>query len=193
VARRSLLLVLVVVAGCGGSSTRVIGAGNVHKLIVSGVAQDGVPAVSSLAAPNGKWKLAPAPGSLRLLETRSDATLDELVTRIAAPSAGAWSRDSKTFALGGRGGRVSVWNEFEHRTFDLMGAATPVGALAFSPDSRLLVAAHGRELVFWNLAARKRVDARLLPGVATTLRFSADGRTLFARGASGAWQLTLPR
>jgi WD40 repeat protein len=193
----------VALAGCGSSSDGRIDAHNAQKLRATDASRGPLTSAAratfsaghlELVSPSGRWKVSARAGTVRLLDAATGETVDTLVSRIARPSAIAWTRDSETFAVGGKDGRVTVWEEFKHRTYDLPTGTSPVTALAFSPDTRLLVTAQGEGgLRVWELSGTERV-ARLAPGIlATELRFSADGRRLFAGNATRAWQLTLPR
>jgi WD40 repeat protein len=196
----------VALAGCGSSSPHAIDAHNARKLVVAPAPPPkrdpratyrittGADVVVQLPAPNRKWLVRASAGKpIELRDARSGGVLDTLSV-VADPVSAAWSADSTTFAVGDMRGRVSVWDEFTHRTFDLVGPHSPVTALALSPDKRLVATAQAdRSLRIWDAASRKQVAELRLPGVAVTLRFSADGRELSAASLSRAWQLTLPR
>jgi WD40 repeat protein len=203
VTQRLPILLLVALAGCGSSGDGRIDAHNAERLRAADASQGALKGAAratlsggrlELVSPSGRWKVSARAGTVRLLDAATGETVDTLVSRIARPSAIAWTRNSETFAVGGKDGRVTVWEEFKHRTYDLPAGTSPVTALAFSPDTRLLVTAQGAGgLRVWELSGPKQV-ARLEPGIlARDLRFSADGRRLFAGNGTRAWQLRLPR
>jgi WD40 repeat protein len=110
---------------------------------------------------------------------------------VAHPTAVAWTRDSRTFAVGSSSGTVSVWEEFDHKTFDLAGVRAPVTALAFSPDGSLAVSAHGdRTVRIWDTGSHKQLASIRLPEVARRLSVSLDA---VLAGGARAWELRLPR
>jgi WD40 repeat protein len=207
VMKRLLLAVgVLLVAGCGGSrSDGRIGAGNASDLVASRADDVGVLSRAHVAngglelvAPNTKLRVSAVPGTVRLVDAKTGATLDTLASRISRPSAIAWTPDSRTFAVGGADARLTIWEEFDHRTYDLPVGA-PVTALAFSPDTTLLAEADGGTGVrIWDLANRKGVGlfgSPLGPAyVATRMRFDNDGRRLVLAGdGTTGWQLRLPR
>jgi WD40 repeat protein len=207
VTNRLLLgVVVLLAAGCGGSSSDGrIDAGNAQDLVASRTGDVGVGSRAHVAngrlelvAPSGKLEVAAVPGTVRLLDAKTGATLDTLASRISRPSAIAWAQDSRTFAVGGADGRLTVWEEFRHRTYDLPVAA-PVTGLAFSPDATLLAEADtGTGVRIWDTASRKgvaRFGSVLGRGyVVTRMRFDNDGRRLVLAGSgTSGWQLTLPR
>ena len=57
-------------------------------------------------------------------------------------------------------------------------------ALHFSPDGRLLASAHVNVIALWD-SANARQFATFPGGDVGDVRFSADGRTLFASGPAG--------
>jgi WD40 repeat protein len=202
-ARISLLCVLLLLSGCGGSgSDGRIDAGNAKQLEPSraGVVLGPSRAADAsgrveLLAPSGKLRVSAASGMVRLLDAQTGATFDTLVSRIVRPSAIAWTHDSRTFAVGGADGRVTIWDEFRHRTYELSAGGSPVTALAFSPDMRLLVSGQrSRGVRIWDLAKRKEVAALGPYFVVTRVRFTADGRRILLAGeGTSTWQLKLPR
>jgi hypothetical protein len=201
--RRVLLLLVVALAGCGSSGAKTIDAGNAKKLEAATMSP-GVFASDrhatlvggrlELRAPNARWNVSAAPKRVAFADARTGKTVDALVSPIARPAAIAWTRDSQAFAVGGKDGRVTVWEEFKHRTYDLPTGKSEVAALAFSPDARLLATAQeDGGLRIWDLDRRKEV-ARLGPReIVTLVRFTADDRRILALTATGALQLKLPR
>jgi WD40 repeat protein len=198
--RRLPLLLVVLLAGCGSSTQTRIDAHNAKQLQLSRVSAGALGGVRhatvrngllELVAPSGSWKVSAGARSVRLLDARTGATLDALVSQIASPTVIAWTRDGKAFAVGGKDGRITVWEEFKHRTYDLPAGKSQVTALAFSSKERLLASAQSDGGIrIWDLAKRKEV-ARLGPaGVIHKLLFSGDGQELFA---GDRWQLRLPR
>jgi WD40 repeat protein len=195
----ALALLAFPLAACGSSGKeRTIDAGNAQKLVVSRA--PGAAVVASAAprdgifretAPDGRWQVVAAPGAaVRLLDAHTHAPLDALST-VAHPTALAWTADSRTFGVGSSSGKVSVWEEFDHRTFDLAGAHAPVTALAFSGDGTLAVSAHAdRTLRIWDTHSHKQVASIRLPEVAT--RLAASAHRILAGGTT-MWQLRLPR
>src|SRR3954469_14231493 len=184
---RLLLLALVVaLAGCGGAHETRIDAGNAAKLRVEPAAPPIARAGAKLQvvraddlnlqlpSPDHKWLLSVRAGKpIALRDARTHDVVDTLSV-VGSPSALGWSADSTTFAVGDMRGRVSVWDEFKHRTFDLTGVRSPVTAVALSPDKRLVVTAHAdRTVRVWETRSRKQVARLKLPSAPFTLRFSA--------------------
>src|SRR3954451_18147171 len=171
VLKRLVLIVgILLLAGCGGSSSDGrIDAGNAQDLVASRAHDvravpraDAVHGRLDLVSPSGKLKVSAVAGTVRLLDATTGATLDTLASQVARPSAIAWARDNRTFAVGGADARLTVWEEFRHRTYDLP-VGGPVTALAFSPDTTLLASAQRSTGVrIWDLAHRKAV-ARVGP------------------------------
>jgi WD40 repeat protein len=202
--RRSFLLLVFVLAGCGLSGhAGTIDARNAHELVVSeapaGSSAGGAAVALSggglrRVAPNGKWAIvAVARRPVVLRDAHSGATFDTL-SPVAAPTAIGWSADSKTFAVGSRDGRISVWEEFRHRSFDLAATHTSVLAIALSPDTELVVATYAdASLRVWDAQRHRQVARIRLPAPAARVRLAPDGQRILAGGVSTTWQLTLPR
>jgi WD40 repeat protein len=192
---------LLACAGCGASpGDGRIDAGNAKHVVVERLSGSRRPSAAprtrggalTLAAPNRKWRLEARPGTVRLVDARTGATLDVLAVDRSQPLALAWTRDSKTFAVAGVDGVATVWEEFRHRTFELHASRrTPVRALAFSPDGALLAEGQATVVRIWDLARRREVAAPRTPAVSTWLRFAGDGRRIV--GGDPPWQLRLPR
>jgi len=76
----------------------------------------------------------------------------------------------------------------------LTGHSGPVGALAFSPDGKMLASGALERIVFWDVERRQRLGEAVADsgGSVTGLAFSPDGRWLGSGGfVSGAvvWDL----
>ena len=151
-------------------------------------------------APNGKWAVVARPRqAVRLEDAHTGATLDTLSV-LSAPTAASWRADSTTFAVGTRFGRISVWDEFRHRTLDLVTGHPEdrVNLVAISPDGRLVAGLYGDErLRVWETDDRREVARIRMPRrvlrVSDRLRFARDGRSILIGDPAQAWQLTLPR
>jgi WD40 repeat protein len=193
---------ILVLAACGSSAASTIDTHNAKRLEVSRISPDALASAPEprteggsvvWTAPNRKWAIRLEKSHpIRLVAVPAGKTLDTLATRDAAVA--AWTRDSKTFAVGDRKGLISVWGEFDHRTYDLHGPPHSVTALAFSPDRTLLVeAADDRRVRLWNTHTKQVVVTIRLSAVADRLLFPADGRRILAGNEKRAWQLRLPR
>ncbi len=99
----------------------------------------------------------------------------------------ALSADGKTFASGGLDRKVRLW-ETTGKELKSLFSTNPVNSLAFRPDGRVLVAAHGlpngmNSLTFWDPSAgRELLTVAGHPARITSLAFSSDGRRLASAG-----------
>ena len=113
-----------------------------------------------------------------------------LIAHTAAVNSVAFSRDGHTIASGGDDSRVAIWNL--QGTSHIVAAAIrgATGPAVFSPDGRTMAAYTAHGVGIWNTAHRKQLA--LLPGNASVLGFTGDGRTLVLVDAHGnliLWQI----
>lgn len=114
---------------------------------------------------------------------------DNIVTSVS------YAPDGNSLALAGFGKKVQLFDIATQkiiREFDGLNGLLMRESFAFSPDSRLLAAADGKELFLWTLSRPDRPARRLdlnLPvsrfGSSSTIGFSADGKLLAARSSEG--------
>jgi RNA polymerase sigma factor (sigma-70 family) len=108
----------------------------------------------------------------------------------------ALSPDGKSLATGGRDMAVRVWDLGTGKVVRTLsghkkdGNDGDVGALAFSPDGKLLVSAgsHDKTVIFWEAATGKEVR-RVTQGGVAQLAFAPGGKTLAAGGWDGTARL----
>jgi WD40 repeat protein len=87
----------------------------------------------------------------------------------------AISADNKLVATAGKNSTVSIWDlQSGNKLYDLLNPS-PVKAVAFEPQSNLLVAAVANQVIVWDVAQQKQINALKNTGDITTLKFSHDG------------------
>jgi WD40 repeat protein len=185
--RLALLAALAALAaGCGSSGSSAIDAKNASKLKLETLTSASWPEESTTAphtyrAPNGRWAVIVEAGKpVRLVDAHTGRPLDALSV-VAHPTAVAWTPDSRTFAVGDASGKISVWEEFDHRTFDLQGGHARVFDLAFSPDTLLLASVQSdRTLRVWDLLHERQAASYTLPQHADRVAFTQDGKAIKA-------------
>ncbi|HMO65156.1 MAG TPA: WD40 repeat domain-containing protein, partial [Verrucomicrobiota bacterium] len=101
-----------------------------------------------------------------------------------------FSRDGRTLiAADSPDGAVRLWDTTTWQTRGwLRGHRAGVGALALSPDGRLLASASGTTILLWDLAGGALAEDPVLQGnsgAIGALAFSPDGRTLAAGSFDG--------
>jgi WD40 repeat protein/predicted Ser/Thr protein kinase len=140
-------------------------------------------------SPDGKLLLCFQPSAGLVLKDLVAAGKDMVLTNLASPF--ALSADGRVLAAAWRAGdRIELWRMDENRsggTLDIpMGVhwAETAGALCFSPDGQLLVAASVRtdSIQVWNVKSKWR--ERVLPlqkPFVESMVFSPDGKTLVVR------------
>ena len=103
-----------------------------------------------------------------------------------------WVPRSHTLCLGGRDGRVHLWNLDTHKVEVLTPEAGPVDAVAVSPDAKTLaVGTQNGVLKLFNLPTRREIA--VLKGHLTAINglvFSPDGGVLVSDGldSSRIWR-----
>ena len=129
---------------------------------------------------------------LEVLDARSGSVVHSWAGAHAKPIlAVAFSPKGDEVASGGEEGAIRVWNVASNSPRLAIDAHNaPVHALAYSPDSRLLVSAGGlmntpgpepdRRLRFWDTATGRLLNTRDLRAPTRWLGFSPDGKALFA-------------
>jgi RNA polymerase sigma factor (sigma-70 family) len=144
-----------------------------HKRFIHGLAfsPDGKLLVSSDQEP-----------ALHLWDTTTGQQL-----RSAPAEAGnvTFSPDGKTLAVGNSYGTVTLWEVATSKMQATLKPVTPSwtsSGLTYSPDGQLLAVAGDKDLVLWDVAARK--EWRRLPErKARQLEFAPGGKTLACAGA----------
>lgn len=84
--------------------------------------------------------------------------------------------------------RLSLWDAKRMVELQpLVGITEMVREISFSPDGRLVAAAHGKAVSVWHVTSREQVQGpKSFNNSSTTVVFSPDGRFLAVGGADGA-------
>jgi RNA polymerase sigma factor (sigma-70 family) len=148
------------------------------------------------------------PGTVRLLDGASGATLGELTGHTSYAYVVAFSPDGKTLATSDYRGMVRLWDVESRRKKAELKHNWPVVSLAFSRDGRVLAAAGGKhdqaslnwivqapgEVKFWDVrSAKELATMQSDPAPALPVAFSPDGKTLVTGAADGTvklWDVT---
>jgi WD40 repeat protein len=146
-----------------------------------------------------RWVLSFSPTGETLLISAGrhvqiwNATSGSLLGRVAAPggsgTALAWAGDGRTVGIGGKEG-IHLWDVRQQKS-RLLHQGAYITALAFSPDSRLLVSGENDGGIrVWDVATGQQ----LLPGpghvkAAYSVQFSPDGRTIVTSGEDDSVRL----
>lgn len=99
----------------------------------------------------------------------------------------AFSPDNKTLAVSEPGGAgksdVLLWDMASGEKRELKGLARTPDNFAFSPDSKLLAASDGRQIICWNVAKGEQLW-QAKSAFNSSLAFTSDGRTVIASPGS---------
>jgi WD40 repeat protein len=143
-------------------------------------------------SPDGAHLASAGDGMVRVWDAQ---TGDEVHTFKVDSDCVAFSPDGTRLACGGgtsddHGKPLSGWLKvYEAKTgreiFSLPGQASPVTALAFSPDGRLANASEDGTARVWDLGTGEAVSCKGHAGEVTGLTFSPDGRRLASASADG--------
>ena len=101
--------------------------------------------------------------------------------------AGAFSPDGKTLAAAGTHKEAHLWNVAEQVLITTLNTqATPIWALAYSPEGRFLAAGSGGKVRVWDMKTQAEVTT--LVGFAMpiySIVFSNDGKRIVAGSLDG--------
>lgn len=132
-----------------------------------------------------------ADGSVRIWNTTSWTEVRSFPPQREEVRALAFSPgNGNLLAAGYMDGTVCLWRADGNADKDchtLAKGAGGVRSVAFSPDGMLLAMTVAKEVALWDVANRRLRENRLaLGGAAAAVRFSTDGKRLFAGGEEGA-------
>jgi RNA polymerase sigma factor (sigma-70 family) len=139
-------------------------------------------------SPDGK--LLASAGGDNVLHLSETTTGNELRNVDAEEGCVAFSPDGKTVAVGNHSGTVTLWETATLKEQATLKPAAPSSTsfcLAYSPDGTLLAVGGDKDLVLWDITARK--EQRRLPERKTRqLAFTPDSKTL---ACAGEWEIHL--
>jgi WD40 repeat protein len=156
-----------------------------------GTDDSGCPGIPcTVIAPNEPLMATTQPGgAVALVDLRSGRLVHTLPARNGPLAIGiAFTSDGRRLVTGGIAGTVTIWDVATRAVVRRLRFAAPVYATAISPDGRLLAvirhAAGERDarVEVRALVSGATLYTRTVRGGAGDLRFSEDGRALFASG-----------
>jgi len=111
-----------------------------------------------------------------------DAT-GKVVRKFAGPHSAVtllnFSADGELLAAADEGGTIDVWGVKTQQIQKSIATGSPVSALRFRSDSRLLATASNQDIALWNLdSGEQQASLQKHDDVVNALAFSPDGQTL---------------
>src|SRR3954470_5030285 len=176
--------VVAVVDPAGGPAARTVAR---HDGAVTGLALSHTGRLGASTA---------ADGTVQLWDPAGHSPARVLPSAAGGPAdAVAFSPDGRTLAIGGKDGRVTVWDlPRARRLGTLDSAAGPVRAMAFTPHGhRLAVGNNSGTVTFWDSGRHTRLTTlRAQRGAIRGLAINAEGTLLAAAGTDGTVTLWDP-
>lgn len=166
----------VLATGCDDSTVRLWDATTGEP---QGVLKEQIGTEPTCAfAPNGKFFFSASRNVVSIYDRASLRSMGELTGHTMDVDSLAVSWDGTLMASGSADGTVVIWDLARNQQLQKLAhkKGGGVGALAFSPDNRTLVARNSLEEIWWNLTTSREILTRDVERALDPPHFSADGR-----------------